>query len=79
MSELKKICSKLCSCFTYPSNNPSKKYLIQSQRRNESPVTCQICPKEEKDPRVYNFINYIGKLPDEMYTYFLKQHLEENK
>ena len=52
---------------------------MQAQRRNESSVTCQLCPKEEKDPRVYNFINYIGKLPDEMYTYFLMQHLEELK
>ena len=78
-SRLAKICSKLSSCFTSRNYEPSEKYLMQAQKRNESPIACEICPHEEKDPKIYNFINYIGRLPPEIYTQFLRQHLEEDR
>ena len=39
----------------------------------------QVCPREEKDPQIYDFINYTGSLPADIYTFFLKEHLEEGQ
>ena len=42
-------------------------------------MNCEICPREEKDQQVFDFLNYTQRLPREIFTHFLRQHLEEDK
>ena len=39
----------------------------------------EIDPKEEYDPQIYDFMHYTEGLPKELFTYFVKQHLDENR
>ena len=78
-SLLSNICAKCKSCFSNKQVQPSSKYQAQSSKRHGPPILCEVCPREERDPSVYDIMNYTQRLPPEIFPYFLRKHLEEDK
>ena len=78
-SLLSKICAQCKSCFDKKQVQPSAKYLAQSSKKMGPRIFCEVCPREEREPTVYDIMNYSQRLPPEIISYFLRQHLEEDK